>query len=159
MRETRFRAWDAIDGGWVDESWMRENAEEVLFGWLGLDNKFGIPKEISVMQSTGLHDATPWEKTTPEQRQGCTKETWNGVEIYEGDIVAGLWYDKDSAWAERYNFAVVKYGPDRALYVPFPRFFLEGLGAGILDWRDMGPSYMEVIGNIWENKDLLHGRP
>ena len=44
-----------------------------------------IVGEDFLEQYTGLKDKTKWEDATEEQRKGYTKETWNGVKIFEGD--------------------------------------------------------------------------
>ena len=58
--DVKFRAWDNIENGWVDEDWIRQNAGAWLLG--------EIPKEITLQQYAGVQDKT-------------------GRDIYEGDIV------------------------------------------------------------------------
>ena len=136
MREIKFRAWDNRENRWMTAD---EIMERVLVNpsWDGkqfqIDEKSanGLARDIGysfeLMQFTGLKDK-------------------NGKEIYEGDVVtwrimgisrtAPIYYDEDQA-----SFWM---GND-----------VTGQGGLILnDW--MRGEY-EVIGNIYENPDLLKG--
>lgn len=77
------------------------------------------------MQYTGLKDA-------------------NGKEIYEGDIVKYLY------WSNKPTFKEVKWQEDETGFYPFadhPSCSDDGYG--------LNPKGVEVIGNIYENPELL----
>uniref|UniRef100_UPI00404637A6 YopX family protein n=1 Tax=Lacticaseibacillus paracasei TaxID=1597 RepID=UPI00404637A6 len=96
------------------------------------DGKNGIElidEEAHLMQCTGLHDK-------------------NGREIYEGDIVK--WGDTASLFEESpVRIAVVKLDPDISFYS----------NVGIFDYGRFAykktDEYLTVIGNIFEDKQLL----
>src|ERR1044072_5521580 len=80
VREIKLRAYDPYHNQMIE--WgdlVRSPAFNMILAGTGYP--------MLLTQYTGLHDSTPWEEATPEQRKGYTKETWKGVEIYEGDIV------------------------------------------------------------------------
>lgn len=134
MREIKFRAWDGIkliyqDGiNYID---FRSGFASVFDEYNYVDN---CSKDIninSVMQYTELKDK-------------------NGKEIYEGDILKGS----------------TKGNPDEVLaitYVKWDRGQFDLYTDMTLDsWEDALYNYMqffdvEVIGNIYENPELLEG--
>jgi uncharacterized phage protein (TIGR01671 family) len=79
MREIKFRAWDAA---------ANEMLHMPITGNFGLHRFFGyIPENAPIMQFTGLFDK-------------------NGIEIFEGDIVTGTYYQ----FGQKYSFTgEVKY--------------------------------------------------
>lgn len=136
MREIKFRAWDKTVNKMVDigemvvglttTAWIKNAADDTSHMIVhGESGEF--------MQFTGLKDK-------------------NGKEIYFGDILATSNDGKDGAdvWKiETFGFTVIqeKHGE---LGVSFSNWAMDDNDNGVY-WRD----YVEVIGNIYENPELL----
>ena len=129
MREIKFRAWDKKE---------KEMVEVCQINW---HDPYGITishngswhndiADYELMQYTGLKDK-------------------NGKEIYEGDIFEGPYYDRPYSASKRFQErrGVVQFKPDQG-YVPYPT-------TGKFEFRFF-PTWneCEVIGNIYESKDL-----
>ena len=134
MREIKFRAWDKTQKCMVTQ----------ILGWAR--NIIDIGSELNritlnqsdfiLMQYTGLHDK-------------------NGKEIYEGDIVPvdgknyevrfNSVYCRYSLWSEKYAAGVYRHLLCAGLPKPL-EFPTEG---------DINTKDIEVIGNIYENPELL----
>lgn len=85
---------------------------------------------VKLMQSTGLLDK-------------------NGKEIFEGDILKVA--NNDSSW-----FEVVKYDHDKAMFISKEvNLKYEVPETPLYDLSSPYLFKVEVIGNIWENRDLL----
>ena len=85
---------------------------------------------VELMQSTGLLDK-------------------NGKEIFEGDILKVA--NNDSSW-----FEVVKYDQDKAMFISKEvNLKYEVPETPLYDLFSPYLFKVEVIGNIWENRDLL----
>ena len=156
MREIKFRAWHKTSQKMLhtelellsakQEPRMAE-VEDIFIG-----HYFNHPAFI-FMQYTGLKDNTKWEQLAIEEQKawlatGGTKESWNGKEIYEGDIVRNInWGQKERWWGvviwRVTEFCVSYHKPNNKTWTE-----LTCLANGDC-------SQWEVIGNIYENEDLL----
>lgn len=121
---------DNYSNGWIGNSFNSVNSES--------------KKEYVLMQFTGLLDK-------------------NGKEIYEGDIVKWGMYPNSQEFYHRYS--VVKINPDIQFSIiyylaPKTRKIQSGNGKvfhfGSFAYKDT-ENHLEVIGNIYENPELLDG--
>ena len=131
MRDIRFRAWDKKKNDWFDEDsghlYIDLNGN-INFGWNGeiMDD---YTDRIILMQYTGFKDI-------------------NGVEIYEGDILK--WTD-----FEMNNTTI------NPVYLegttPIFNVYVDELiyATTLLTLNKIKDGYFEVIGNIYENPELL----
>jgi len=133
-REIKFRAWSGSRFFYSDP--LEHNQFYMLGGKAYIATEFDgwIVTGWPIEQYTGLKDATTWENATEKQRSdwvsaGNMPSDWNGVEIYEGDVIEGgvvLWFR--SAWFVQWEDERI-----RLPSIPHPI----------------------VIGNIHENPELL----
>ena len=136
-QEIKFRAWNKKDKVMVDVAAMN-------FGPSGLwsliedayDAELQLADNYELMQYTGLHDK-------------------NGREIYESDILKVTGEDGES------YVATVKWFGDEG----YPAFDLAGIPASwsydanaLATIFQSGVETCEVIGNIFEDKQLLEGK-
>lgn len=129
MREIKFRAWDK-----VKQKWCNYKIDDGTVYFMDNDtgcwyrNYHGKYENFDLMQYTGIKDI-------------------NNIEIYEGDIV--------KLSKENSNFkeiGVVKFDENKASYV------LETQDDDLsynISYYNYHKVYYRVIGNIYENKELL----
>lgn len=129
----RFRAWHNTWEEMCEVKRIRFDDEGNITTVLVKGEAFGSNahlEEIELMQSTGLKDK-------------------NGKEIFEGDILKVA--NNDSSW-----FEVVKYDHDKAMFISKEvNLKYEVPETPLYDLFSPYLFKVEVIGNIWENRDLL----
>ena len=137
MRKLKFRVWD--------EKLLKFHFFNDIFNKKPFTETSSFPQYDNgvVQQFTGLKDK-------------------NGVEIYEGDIVAFTEWGVPESWVHNYlndGLKIVKWSLNAGGDYPFAGFTFIKYNAGDLDIGVlvdcMNIQYCKVIGNIFENKDLL----
>lgn len=131
-REIRFRAWykPGLEMYRVLDMHFQSISGD-LYGVLNEGSPYSVnARDVEMMQFTGLHDK-------------------NGKEIYEGDIVNNV----------TYKFNGVVFFDNGSFWV---REYLSHVDEGLYDDREKETRWSinlnwEVIGNIYENADLLPG--
>ena len=128
MKELKFRAWDTKYKGWCTHFVIDNygNAHSI-FGTISSieDNQRYWKEHVVIMQFTGLYDR-------------------HGKEIYDGDIVKfsgyyfGDTYEKESVEAVYWNHKEKSYS-----------YNFQNIGF------QEGPTWCEVIGNIFDNPELM----
>ena len=132
----KFRAWDSVKKKFVEHFFITDNGlicnmEKPTSGY---NSPIPVEKsELILMQSTGLHDK-------------------NGKDIFEGDILKVA--NNDSSW-----FEVVKYDHDKAMFISKEvNLKYEVPETPLYDLFSPYLFKVEVIGNIWEDCDLIDGK-
>lgn len=170
MREIKFRAWDKKTRfmRFIDCLLPKKLRKGQSIHTVGLMNN--TPIDI-IMQYTGLKDNTKFKDLTREEQIKFMRENkyptaqeaekhWVGKEIYEGDIVK-CWFKKHKdipfGYDYHFNLLVVEYNKEETRFEP--SYYLNKNRwtmhkADILCTKKV---QVEVIGNIYENPELLKG--
>ena len=133
MREIKFRAWDKYNKRWVTNDVVFDLRTQTPM--INIINSTTNNDDIILMQYTGLKDK-------------------NSKEIYEGDIIYGVWYPSffhhiiyENAVVERGTFVIGEYSIKADTWIVneknLQRIPLHSL------------SDIEVIGNIYKNPELI----
>ena len=146
MRNIKFRGLRTDGKGWVYGGYFQHTPDEDGVRYYIFDFNEGAVEVIpeSIGQFTGLHDK-------------------NGKEIYEGDIVKwGMHNGSEEHW---HRYAVVEINPDIQFRILF--YILSETGERKLTDNDVlhygrfaykdTENHLEIIGNIYENPELLSG--
>lgn len=135
MREIKFRALNTKTGFWFEQDELVFCGGNWYEDWRRFeDGKHLNMRDCAVMQYTGLKDK-------------------NGVEIYEGDIVQSTWYDVDNNLYKKKG--EITYAGAQYVIAYDSQFDVE---TGEITYDAHSLTYAEdaeVIGNIYENSDLL----
>lgn len=129
MREIKFRAWNKEEKEFIYYNSLRDIAENWLFGFEEMD-------ELVWKQYTGL-------KTT------------NGKEIYEGDIVMHGISDTDKGQIIFGEYANPWGGDEFTKHMGFYVEWFNNTTRKDLGFWVRKEMEFEVIGNIYENPELL----
>lgn len=132
MREIKFRALD-FDGNWQKGSFVNDMDAFICAHHLPSDPELPLirVKRSTVGQYTGLKD-------------------WNGVEIYEGDIIRIHKFTRFTSnnTEEVFESETVCFDQDDA------KFALQSNDLKTILYRSLAEK-SEIIGNIHQNKELL----
>ena len=132
MRELKFRIWDEEENEWLCES------DDDALTYYG----FSLLGECMMVQSP-----RKWTvKGVIEQYTGLKDK--NGKEIYEGDILGGIWEGGYIAWCDKCKQLQYHISSNECMAC-----------LGDVKWYELveDDGKLEVIGNIHENKELLGG--
>lgn len=132
MREIKFRAWDDAKKEMIPDYCIL--LPNMHFEGYDLTNDYWC-RPVAVMQFTGLHDK-------------------NGKEIYEGDVMTGPFANGDHRKDKRIkSFNVSVYFHEGAFHFRPHGNVFDGDYRWYPYWHDC-----EVIGNIYENPELMEGK-
>ncbi len=131
MKEIKFRAWDK-EKGKMFEPTFRAYAGELEELHISLDGRLGLRK------FDGYHDQSMFPERFEVMQYTGLKDK-NGVEIYEGDIVRCFRDGPSEVVFKKGCFGLETYTSIGNYYYTFDEVY----------------GYCEIIGNIYENPELL----
>lgn len=136
MREIKFRGMD-IHGNWHYGlvSILKVDTRAAKKGYY-ISNKVGMPLAIDIRPETATQYINLKDK--------------NGTEIYEGDVVEGTTYKEPimTRTAKRCR-GIVRITPESPIWASWE------IPDGFRTYPNLSDKDIEVIGNIYENPELL----
>ncbi len=163
MREILFRGKRKDNGEWIEGDLLHDRfilSNEKICRIYNEESKLTHRQDIvipeTVGQYTGLNDNTKWEKLTKEEQLEWLKnhsvEEWNGKKIFEGDIVKKSWiyhYYVNHQRRSKINTFIGQIVFDSGSYIMKEQE--EFIGSS------PNGEWLEIIGNIHDNPELLKG--
>ena len=141
MREIKFRAWDRNEKVMAEVTSIHFSKSRYTMV------KYRIKKNGKSIDEWSHIDQKGWGNVSLMKYTGFKNN--NGVEIYEGYIVE---WGHLNQWSREqpHRIAEVKFDPDIQFHSQVGVF-----NFGSFAYRDTTETDLEVIGNIYENKELL----
>lgn len=133
MKDYKFRAWDKEKGVWYKPTHEAYRGElfELMVGFSG---------DLLAHTMNKVEHQSLWpDRFILMQWTGLVDK--NGKEVYEGDVVEHKYYGK-----KQVQWTLADNGEGAFQYAGYD-FEDMDVKTGIIDW--------EIIGNIWENPELL----
>lgn len=170
-REILFKAKRKDDGEWVEGDFQHTKYDDVI--WIAdvRGEKCYRCDSGTLCQYTGLHDKTKWEELTKAEKESFLSgwnykkgrknkvEDWEGKKIWENDILRGYQYPYRSDGNDNYFAEVTWFEncPAFGIYTfKNPKSNVCGISEGNTEFMENWNSEdWEVIGNIFDNADLL----
>lgn len=171
IREILFKAKRKDDGEWVEGDFQHTKYDDVI--WIAdvRGEKCYRCDSGTLCQYTGLHDKTKWEEFTKAEKESFLSgwnykkgrknkvEDWEGKRIWENDILRGYQYPYRSDGNDNYFAEVTWFEncPAFGIYTfKNPKSNVCGISEGNTEFMENWNSEdWEVIGNIFDNADLL----
>ena len=170
-REILFKAKRKDDGEWVEGYFQHTKYDDVI--WIAdvRGEKCYRCDSGTLCQYTGLHDKTKWEELTKAEKESFLSgwnykkgrknkvEDWEGKKIWENDILRGYQYPYRSDGNDNYFAEVTWFEncPAFGIYTfKNPKSNVCGISEGNTEFMgNWNSEDWEVIGNIFDNADLL----
>lgn len=144
MRETKFRGWDTKEKRML-------SPEELSASDVYLDVESGHLIDVSHRYPDGSIEIRDYNRHIPLQYTGLKDK--NGKEIFEGDIVAiDMWQGNEHGYIS--EDGVIQWYEESSAF----KWFSGDPSDGNNYWLSHADAKRrEVIGNIYENPELLRG--
>ncbi|MCO4274294.1 YopX family protein [Pseudarthrobacter sp. HLT3-5] len=163
MRKTKFRAWDKQRKQMLHDGdyWSAENRQKgnssICYQILVMNHGVRWCKKYPSPMPEGAFEFDRMTMEDLELMEYTGLKDKNGIEIYEGDLLR--WIDWEQELTETPDLDVVIYLNSEARFAM--NTFRDGKHIGTGDEENrylLGMDEFEVIGNIYENPELLEAK-